>query len=333
MQKIKEIQAIKEIIVIGSGNWGMTLAVLFCKKNAVRIWTIDDALASRINENRKEPGHFYNHPIPQKIKIEEKYASEFDESKTLFVMAVPSSQVRRAAKELAQHTTSPLVLSVSKGFDVDQQCTMSNVIKNEIPGSSVVVLTGPTIANEVADGLPTRAVLACEDLTTLALVKNTLKNDIISFEVGRNPSHHEICAALKGIIAIAVGMADGLEMGTNIMGVLMTQGLKEMTTVASFFDIDEDIAFGISGAGDLITTCISKDSRNRRLGAELAKGLTLEGALENVRMTVEGVAMSQTIETLWSLDVSIPLIHMVNGILRVGKKDIRRELTSLISNL
>ncbi len=327
------MQEIKEIIVIGSGNWGLALAVLFSKKHAVRVWTIDEALATRINEHRNEPGHFYNHPIPQKIKIEEKYASDFDESKTLFVMAVPSSQVRRAAKELAQHTTSPLVLSVSKGFDVDQQCTMSVVIKNEIPASSVVVLTGPTIANEVADGLPTRAVLACEDLTTLALIKDTLKNDVISFEISRNPSHHEILAALKGIVAIAVGMADGLEMGTNIMGVLMTQGLKEMATVASFFDIDEDIAFGVSGAGDLITTCISKDSRNRRLGAEMASGLTLEGALEKVRMTVEGVAMSQTIETLWSLDVSIPLIHMVNGILRGGKKDIRRELTDLISTL
>lgn len=324
------MQTIGEIIIIGSGNWGLALAALFSKRHRVRVWTIDADLANTLNSNRREPGHYYKYPIPEKITIEEKYSEKFDEGSTLFIMAVPSSQVGLAAKELAQYTQSPLILSVSKGFDVDLQCTMSDLIKREIPEASVLVLTGPTIANEVAEGKPTRAVLACEDLTTLALVKDALKNDIISFEVSRNPAHHEICAALKGIVAIAAGMADGLEMGTNMQGVLMTQGLKETAVVASFFGIDENIAFGISGAGDLITTCISPDSRNRRLGAELAKGLTLEGALEKVRMTVEGVAMSQTIETLWSLDVSIPLIHMVNGILLGKKCDIRKELTELI---
>ena len=143
-------------------------------------------------------------------------------------MAVPSSQVRIAAGELANHSTAPLVLSVSKGFDARQQCTMSELIKREIPGASVVVLSGPTIANEVAEGKPTRAVLAGEDLMHLALVKEALRNDVISFEVSRNPTHHEVCAALKGIVAMAAGMADGLELGTNIQGVLMAEGLREM---------------------------------------------------------------------------------------------------------
>ena len=111
----------------------------------------------------------------------------------------------------------------------------------------------------------------------------------------------------------------------------MTQGLKEMAVIASFFGIPEEVAFGTSGAGDLITTCISPDSRNRQLGSWLAKGLTLEQTLEKVRMTVEGVAMSQTIETLWALDVSIPLIHMVNGILHGKRQDIRKEITRLIA--
>ena len=325
------MRSIDEIIIIGSGNWSLALASLFVKRHRVRVWTIDAGMANRLNDNRRDPGDLYSYPIPETITIEENYSATFNENTTLFIIAVPSSQVGRAAKELARNSTAPLVLSVSKGFDVDQQCTMSEVIKREIPDASVLVLTGPTIANEVAEGKPTRAVLASEDLTTLALVKAALKNDIISFEVSRNPTHHEICAALKGIVAIAVGMADGLEMGTNMQGVLMTQGLKEMAVVASFFGIDEDVAFGVSGAGDLITTCISRDSRNRRLGVQLAGGQTLEGALEKVRMTVEGVAMSQTIETLWSLDVSIPLIHLVNAILLGKKCDIRTELTELIT--
>jgi len=111
----------------------------------------------------------------------------------------------------------------------------------------------------------------------------------------------------------------------------MTAGLRELAVVGSFFGVPESVAYGVSGAGDLITTCISPDSRNRKLGALLAQGLTLEQALEQVRMTVEGVAMARTIETLWSLDVSIPLFHAVNAILRGDVKDIRTELTELIA--
>lgn len=322
-----------EIIVIGAGNWGLALASLFSRTRRVRVWAIDDAVARQLRDHRRNPGHFFPYPIPESVVIEAKHTTPFDESRALVVIAVPSSRVRSAARELGRHARSPLVLSVSKGFDVERQCTMSEVIRSEIPGASVVVLTGPTIANEVAEGKPTRAVLACEDLTALALVKESLKNDVISFEIGRNPAHHEICAALKGIIAIAVGMADGLGLGANAQGVIMTQGIRELATVGSFFGIPEQVAFGVSGAGDLITTCLSADSRNRRLGALFAKGLMLEQALEQVRMTVEGVAMSRTIETLWALNVSIPLVHMVNAVLRGERSDLRAELTALIARL
>jgi len=325
------MHTVDEIIVIGSGNWGLALASLFAKKRRVRVWTIDQEMADRLRANRAKPDLWHKHPIAESIVIEPKYSADFDEDRTLLILAVPSSQVRSVARELARHATAPLVLSVSKGFDVEQQCTVSEVIRREIPNASVVVLTGPTIANEVAEGRPTRAILAGEELTSMALVKEALANDVMSFEISRNPAHHEICAALKGIVAIAVGIADGLQLGTNAQGVLMTIGLREMAVIGSFFGVPESVAYGISGAGDLITTCISPDSRNRRLGALLAQGLTLEQALEKVRMTVEGVAMSRTIETLWSLDVSIPLIHLVNAILRGHARDIRGELTRLIA--
>ena len=327
------MHTVNELVVIGAGNWGLALASLFSNNLRTRVWTIDAAMAKRLNESRDKPSVFYHGPIPESVVIEEKYATDVDEHSTLFIIAVPSSQVRSVSKELARHVRRPLVLSVSKGFDAQRQCTMSEVIKQELPDAAVVALTGPTIANEVARGLPTRAVLACDDLMPLALVKEALRNDVISFEISRNPSHHEICAALKGLVAIAVGMADGLDLGTNIQGVLMTEGIRELAVVASFFDIPENVAFGVSGCGDLITTCISPDSRNRRLGQLLAEGLTLEQALEKVRMTVEGIAMSQTIETLWALDVSIPLFHVVNAILLGERRDIRQELTSLVMRL
>jgi glycerol-3-phosphate dehydrogenase (NAD(P)+) len=327
------MNTIKELIVIGSGNWGLALACLFSKNLSTRVWTLNKELAEQINKDRDCPGDFFKYPVPSPVVVEEKYSSGFDEDKTLFIMAVPSSQVELSAKELSEHCEKPLIVTVSKGFDASKQCTMSELIKRQIPDSAVIVLTGPTIANEVAEGKPTRAVLASDNLMYLAKVKEVLRNDVISFEVSRNPTHHEVCAALKGIVAISVGMAEGLDLGSNLQGVLMTEGIRELGVVSSFFGIPESVAYGVSGAGDLITTCISNESRNRRLGAFLTKGLSLEKAMKEVGMTVEGVAMSQTIETLWSLDVSIPLIHMVNRVLLGKSKDIRKELSQVILSL
>jgi glycerol-3-phosphate dehydrogenase (NAD(P)+) len=327
------VNPIRTVVIIGSGNWGTALARVCCKSYAVRIWAKDAELARELNSHRQRGRTPAAEPLPESITIEEKFATPIDGASTLLILAVPSAQVRPVARELGERVRQPIVVSVSKGFDAERQRTMSEIIQEEIPGARVVVLTGPTIANEVAAGKPTRAVLACNDLMHLALVKETLRNDVISFEVSRCPTHHEICAALKGLVAIAVGMADGLDLGTNAQGVLMTEGLREMAEVASFFGIPKEVTYGVSGAGDLITTCISPDSRNRRLGKALAKGRTLREALSEVQMTVEGVAMAKTIQTLWALDVSIPLFHMVNAILSGESRDIRGELVSLIRRL
>lgn len=307
---------IETIVIIGAGNWGLTLAALWAPTHKVRVWTRSGEAASKLKGDRSSalarfPGRF-----PDTVVIEEKFASDLNPASTLFILAVPSGQVRSVAREVGQRTKSPVVLTVSKGFDPVGRCTLSEAIRQEIPGASVIVLTGPTIANEIARGKPTRAVLACDNLTHLAMVKDALRNDLVAFEVSRFPAHHEICAALKGLVAIAAGLADGLELGANAQGVIMTQGLRELSAVASFFGIPESVTYGVSGAGDLITTCISPDSRNRKLGRLLAQGRSLQAALTEVGMTVEGVAMSHTIETLWSLDVSIPLFHMVNTILQ-----------------
>ena len=331
--RLLPMQQIKQIIIIGSGNWGLALAKVFVQSRPVRVWTLNAELAETINASRDEVGPFFPYSLDESIGVEEKYSSPFEEDETLFVLAVPSSQVRSVAVELSARTLAPLVLTVSKGFDAARQCTMSETVTQEIPGAKVVVLSGPTIANEVAEGKPTRAILASDNLMCLAMVKEALANDVMCFEVSRNPTHHEICASLKGLVAIAVGMSEGLDLGANIQGILMTEGIREMGVVASFFGISGSVAYGISGAGDLITTCISPNSRNRSLGVELAKGHGLDEALKAVHMTVEGVAMSQTIETLWALEVSIPLFHMVNGILQGRKTDIAQEFKNVIASL
>ncbi len=322
---------IEEVIVVGSGNWGLALAKVFSGAIKTRIWTLDAPLAKSLDNTRNGGESPVPYPIPDEIVIEEKYSSPFDEQSVLFILAVPSAVVRTASAELATHATKPLVMSVSKGFDSEHFCTMSEVIKQEIPEAVVLVLTGPTIANEVGLGMPTRAILSSDNLFYLAMTKQALANDCLGLEIRRHPAQHEICAALKGLVAIAIGMAEELDLGANAQGIIMCQGLKEIAEVASFFDIPEDVAMGTSGAADLIATCISPKSRNRQLGAFLAQGLSVEEALTQVGMTVEGVAMSRTIETLWSLDISIPLLHLVNASLIDNRRDIKAELHKLIT--
>lgn len=325
--------SICEIIVIGAGNWGLTLACLFSMKMPTRVWTIDEPTATYLNANRSNPGRFYKYPISETLLIEMKYCSSFDEKRTMFIFAIPSNQVKEAATELHHHASCPMILSASKGFNIQEQCTLSQLIRNEIPEALLAVLTGPTIANEVAQGEPTRAILASNDLLYLALLKKTLTNDVIFFEISRNPEHHEICASLKGLVAIGLGIAQGLGLGANVQGVLMIEGIHELAMVGSFFGVPQSVAYGLSGAGDLIATCISSQSRNRRLGEFLAQGLTVEDAVDKVDMTIEGIAMSKTIQTLYSLNVSIPLVNLVNDILLGRCREIRQEVITLISRL
>jgi len=325
------VEEFKEAIVIGAGNWGRPIARLLSLNVPVRLWTLDKLEAETIKSRRGEflPKEICVHDIV----IEPKFLSSFSEEESLIVIAVPSSQVSLVAAELAERVTAPTILSVSKGFDVERFCTPSGMIKQEIPDAKVVCLTGPTIANEVGRCLPTTAVLSSEHLMHLAKVKEVLRNDVVNFEIGRNPMHHELCAALKGIIAIGVGMADGLGLGVNFQSVIITKGVKEMVRIASFFDIPENVAYGLSGMGDAMTTCMSYESRNRKLGYLIGQGLSLEKSLHEVKMTVEGVAMSKTIETLWSLDVSIPLYHFINNAIFSKNLELRKGFIKLLKSL
>ena len=323
------MHCVKEAVVLGAGNWGCVLAELMARNVPVRLWTLNDQLRDELKDAWKQRKRLAaNGGFP--LTLETKFASKFDQDKTLLVVAVPSSAVRSVAREAARVYDRPLVLCVSKGFDAEEFCTPSELIHKELPGASVVSLTGPTIANEVGQGLPTVGVLASDDLACLAMVKAALRNDVIRFATGRNPAHHELCAALKGIIAIGVGMAEGLQLGVNCQAVIMTEGIAEMAHVASFFDIPREVVYGLSGVGDVLTTCISPDSRNRKLGVLLGKGRGLQEALDEVHMTVEGVAMSRTIETLWALDVSIPLINFINSAIFGRVSDLRDGFTSLL---
>lgn len=301
-----------KVIILGAGNWGTTLAItLASEERKVSLWTRTSERAKEISSLRENKKYLSGIKIPQEVRIVEKYAENIGADDVL-ILAVPSNRFREAAKELSDHVDKPpIVISASKGLEYGSFKTMSQIMKEIMPTTKVAVLTGPTIAREIANGQAAKAVLACDDVATLFKLSRILKNDLISFELSNDPIGAELCGALKGIVAIGVGIADGLGLGANIQGLLLAYGLQEFVKIAEFLSVRKDSIYGLPGLADVATTCLSKDSRNRKLGYFLGKGSKLNDALERVGMAVEGVNMARTVMELSVTRMSIPVLHWV----------------------
>jgi glycerol-3-phosphate dehydrogenase (NAD(P)+) len=225
------------------------------------------------------------------------------------------------------------MVNVSKGVEHTNLMTVGHTLCTRMPRMRFATLSGPTIARELAEGLPAKAVLASKDVALLFHLQTILDNDLLKFEFSRDIRGVELAASLKGLIAIAVGIADGLGFKTNITGLIMTYGLREFNTVMQFLGVQSETVYGIAGMGDLITTCMSPNSRNRRFGQFLAKGLSRDEALQEVGMVVEGVTMALTIQKLAKFNLSIPLISCITRIIFEDVKDIRGELIATLNNI
>jgi glycerol-3-phosphate dehydrogenase (NAD(P)+) len=320
----------KSAVILGAGNWGTTLAVEFSHCCHVRLWTENESYADAIGRYRENRQFLPGVRLPRSIKVEPKFSSELHASDWL-VMAVPSSQMVPVCRELKSRIhRGQIVINVSKGVVSDNLKTMSEIIEAGLSDIHLVVLTGPTIAREVAAGEPARAVLACQDVATLLQLRKHLRLPHLSFEMSRDVKGSELCAALKGIVAIGVGIAEGLNLHSNIQSVIMTYGLNEFRKIAEFFHIPEKTIYGLPGMGDLIATCISPDSRNRRFGKLLGQGVPLHSALKKVGMVVEGVSMAKTIVELAHFNLDIPLFKCVSRIIFEAPKDVHKELTETL---
>ncbi len=312
------------IYVIGSGNWGTTLATLFCEKNDVHLWTIDQQEADQINSSHENRAFLPGKKLPASIIVECKYSHPI-EPEDLVILAIPSRRIESVAIELKK-TRVANILNVSKGLKHDTLMTVQEIVKQHLPDVKFATLSGPTISREIANGLPAKAVLASSDLQLLMTLQKALQNKLLVFEFSRDITGIELCGSLKGLIAIAVGIADGLGLETNIHGLIMTYGLQEFATVLEFLGVSTKTVYGIAGAGDLITTCLSENSRNRRFGNFLGQGLSRNDALEKVGMVVEGVSMAKTIQQLSRFNLSIPLFDSIARIIFEPVNDVREAL-------
>ncbi len=319
-----------KIIVIGAGNWGITLAKIFSAKNKVILWTKSH---EDINKVKEKASNILGITLPSEITIEPKFTSAVNKN-DLLLIAVPSRKIEELAKELVAHNiTDNIILNASKGVETSTLKTIQETFQNYIPNLKFANLSGPTISKEIAQGIPAKAVLASKDLTVLFELQKILENDILKFEFSRDVRGIELASAMKGLIAIAVGVADGLGFKSNIFGLIMTYGLKEFERIMKFLGVSTKTVYGIAGIGDLITTSISENSRNRKFGKLLAQGYSTEEALEKVGMVVEGVSMAKTIRKLSKFNLYIPLINFVASIIFDDVKDIRKELIKTLNEI
>ncbi|MCK4993710.1 MAG: NAD(P)-dependent glycerol-3-phosphate dehydrogenase [Candidatus Omnitrophica bacterium] len=311
-----------KIAIIGDGGWGTALAVhLARKKLKVNLWGAFPDYVKKMERTRNNSKFLPGIVIPMSIKISNDLAVVLKDAK-LIVLAVPSQYMRDVVKKINKfNTKNSIFLSVAKGLEYKSNKIMTEVIKEELKGSQVAVLSGPNIAYEVAQGVPSAAVCASVKKHTAVIVQDILTENSFRVYTSSDVKGVELAGAFKNIIAIACGISDGLGFGTNTKSALLTRGLAEITQLGSAMGAKHKTFSGLSGMGDIVTTCMSSRSRNRSLGEQLGQGRTLEGILKKTEMVVEGITTTKiALKLARRYEVNMPITQEVYNVLYKHKK-------------
>lgn len=310
----------KKISVIGSGSWGTALAVMLDKYgHDVTIWSWKEEEAKRIREDGEHKEFLPGVPIRKEIKIVVSPEEAVKDSE-IVIAAVPSKFVRINIEKFAPFLNKKqVIVNVAKGLEDNSLKTLAKVIKDCVPQCEVAVLSGPSHAEEVGRGVPTAAVIACENEDIAKMIQHEFSNPVFRLYTNTDVVGVEIGAAMKNIIALAAGMSDGLGYGDNTKAALMTRGMAEITRLGIAMGGERKTFYGLSGMGDLIVTCTSMHSRNRRAGIMLGQGKSLDETLKEVHMVVEGVNTAKAANELAKkYNVSMPITEAINGVLFDG---------------
>lgn len=310
----------EHIGVIGSGTWGTALAILLEQnKHQVTLWSAFQEEIEEIRQTRRHknlPGAV----IPASMELTSDLEAAMKGKKVL-VMAVPSIFIRQtAAKMKPYYEKGQIIVDVSKGIEEQSLMRMSEIIEEEIPGAETVVLSGPSHAEEVSRGLPTTCVAAAHSRKAAETVQHIFMSETFRVYTSPDMVGVELGAALKNVIALAAGMADGLGFGDNTKAALITRGITEIGRLGIQMGGRLETFAGLSGIGDLIVTCASMHSRNRRAGILIGKGYSMEEAMKEVNMVVEGVYSAKAAKALADKYCeSMPIVEQVCEILFEGK--------------
>ncbi len=318
------------ISVLGAGGWGIALAVLL-KNNGhnVVIWSKLQEEVDMLKETRENKKSLPGIIIPEDIEITS-VLNEAVKDKDIIVIATASRFVRSVANSLnGIIPDGQIIVNVSKGIEESTLMTLSQVISDELPTADVGVLYGPSHAEEVSNGLPTIIVAGAKTMETAEIIQNAFMASSFRVYTSTDLTGIELGGSIKNVIALAAGMADGIGYGDNAKAALITRGLAEIKRLGTAMGAHPDTITGITGIGDLIVTCTSMHSRNRRAGILIGKGHTMEEAMKEVEMVVEGVYSAKaTLALAKKYGVSMPIIEQVNNVLFNDKsvKDAVMEL-------
>lgn len=316
------------ITVAGSGGWGTALAIHLCKNgHEVTLWSHNPEKARAMEESRENP-MLPGIPLPRELALSGDPASVA--GRELVVLASPSFPFRSVCKTLAPHLDpGTLLVSVAKGIEPETLERMSQIAQEET-GHTVVVLSGPSHAEEVARGIPTGCVSACADRAAAELVQDVFMSDRFRVYVNPDVVGVELGGALKNVIALCAGICDGLGFGDNTKAMLMTRGLTETARLGLALGARQETFAGLAGVGDLIVTCTSMHSRNRRAGILIGQGATPKQAMEQVGAVVEGYFAARSAHLLAEkLGADMPIASAAYRVLYEGA-EVRRTVDQLL---
>ena len=306
-----------KVSVIGAGSWGTALAMLLAGNGHDTIlWSHREEQAAELSKTREHKAKLPGVILPKELKITsnlEQAAKERD----VLVLAVPSVAVRETSKKLkACVLPGQLIVNVAKGIEAHTLTTLTDMIEEELPGVHACVLSGPSHAEEVSRGLPTTCVVGARDKKTAEYLQNIFMSPVFRVYISPDILGIELGGALKNVIALAAGTADGLGYGDNTKAALITRGITEIVRLGVAMGAKAETFYGLSGIGDLIVTCASRHSRNRKAGYLMGQGRTMEQAMAEVKMVVEGVYSAKAAKSLAEkYQVEMPIIEEVNKVL------------------
>ena len=306
-----------DVAIIGAGSWGTALGLLLCNNgHDVTICSENEKEIKSLKEHREHLTKLPGVKLPDSVRFTTD-EQEVCKDAELLVMVVPSPFIRSTAKRVAPYITeAQTIVNVSKGIEDESLKTLTEVIHEEIPQSKVGVLSGPSHAEEVGKRMPTTVVAGAKDKETALMIQDAFMNDYFRVYASPDVIGIELGGALKNVIALAAGVGDGLGCGDNAKAAIITRGIAEIIRLGTAMGGKLETFAGLSGIGDLIVTCESKHSRNRKAGFLMGQGKTYKEAMDEVQMVVEGVYSAKAAYKLSrKYDVEMPIVSVVNQVL------------------
>ncbi len=318
------------VAVLGGGSWGTTMGSLLAPRHQTTLWARDPEVARAVEIEHANPVYLPGFALPDALHA----TSELEEatsSADLLIVGVPTSGFRRVLEDAKPYVRPWVpVVSLAKGLERGTLLRMTEVIKEVLPGHPAAALTGPNIAREILERKAAASVVASEDLDVACEIQKVVTRGVFRVYVNQDVVGCEICGALKNVVAIAAGIAQGLGVGDNTRAAVMSRGLAELTRIGVAMGAEPMTFLGLAGVGDLIATCMSPYSRNRAVGEQLGKGRRLDDILSDMKMVAEGVNTAVLVlELAERHGMEMPICTMIDRIVKgeIGPEDAYFGLT------